>query len=108
MKAMKRIETGVFLPTGKNGFVSSVHSPPYHPSYQDLLEISLLADEIGMDYVFSMLKWRGFGGKIEYWDASFESFSLMAALAAATKRVDLIATVNPLLFHPAVMAKMAA
>src|SRR5437868_14051688 len=32
----------------------------------------------------------------------------MAALAAATKRVDLIATVNPLLFHPTMMAKMAA
>jgi pyrimidine oxygenase len=32
----------------------------------------------------------------------------MTALAAATSRVALIATVNPLLFHPTLMAKMAA
>ncbi len=105
---MKRVELGVFLPVAKNGFVISTHSPAYHPSYSDNLEISLLAEEIGMDYVFSMAKWRGFGGQSEFWDASFESFSLMAALAAATTRVGLIATVNPVLFHPVLMAKMAA
>lgn len=105
---VKRLELGVFLPIAKNGFIKSTNAPAYHPSYRDNLEISLLAEDIGVDYVFSMLKWRGFGGATQFWDSSFDSFSLMAALAAATKRVDLIATVNPMLHHPASMAKMAA
>ena len=105
---MKRLELGVFLPVGKNGFVISSHAPPYVPSYSDNRDITMLAEEIGLDYVFSMAKWRGFGGTSQFWDQSLESFSLMAALAAVTSRVSLIATVNPLLYHPALMAKMAA
>ena len=59
---MKRLELGVFLPIAKNGFIKSTNTPAYYPSYRDNLEISLLTEEIGLDYVFSMLKWRGFGG----------------------------------------------
>jgi len=105
---MKRFDTGVFLPNAKNGFTFSTAAPSYDPSYQTILDITLLAEEIGLDYVFSMAKWRGFGGSTEFWDASLESFSLMSALAAATARIKLIATVTPLLFHPALMAKMSA
>jgi pyrimidine oxygenase len=107
-KHMKRLELGVFLPIAKNGFVKSTNAPAYIPSYRENLQITLLAEEIGLDYVFSMLKWRGFGGATQFWDSSFDSFSLMAALAAATSRIDLIATVNPVLHHPTSMAKMAA
>jgi pyrimidine oxygenase len=105
---MKRVELGVFLPIAKNGFIRSTNAPAYVPSYRDNLEICQIAEEIGLDYAFSMLKWRGRGGATQYWDSSFDSFSLMAALAAATKRLRLIATVNPLLHHPTSMAKMAA
>jgi pyrimidine oxygenase len=105
---MKHLKLGVFLPIAKNGFIRSTNAPAYIPSYRDNLEITLLAEEMGLDYVFSMLKWRGFGGATQFWDMSFDSFSLTAALAAATHRLELIATVNPLLHHPASMAKMAA
>lgn len=104
---MKRLDLGLFLPIASNGFVFSRNAPAYPPNYEENLAISLEAERIGFDYVFSMAKWRGFGGDITMWDSSFESFSLMLALAARTSRVDLVATVNPLLFHPTVMAKMA-
>jgi pyrimidine oxygenase len=105
---MRRLEIGVFLPVGKNGFILSTNTPAYYPSYADNLAITRLAEDLGLDYAFSMAKWRGFGGATEFWDSSLESFSLMAALAAATSRIKLIATVNPLLFHPTLMSKMAA
>ncbi len=105
---MQRVELGVFLPIAKNGFLRSTNAPAYVPSYRDQLEICQIAEDIGLDYAFSMLKWLGRGGATQYWDSSFDSFSLMAALAAATKRLRLIATVNPLLHHPTSMAKMAA
>lgn len=105
---MKRLEIGVFLPIAKNGFVFSRNVPPYVPSYRDNLAISLAAERAGLDYVFSMAKWRGFGGPTQFWDEALESFSLMAALAAATTRLGLVATINPLLYHPVLMAKMAS
>lgn len=105
---MRTLELGVFLPIGNNGFVMSTSSPQYHPTFEHNREISVLAEQIGLDYVFSMSKWRGYGGEIEFWDHTLESMTLMTGLAAATERVGLIATVNPLLFHPALLAKMAA
>jgi pyrimidine oxygenase len=68
----------------------------------------VLAERIGLDYVFSNSKWRGFGGVTEFWDHTLESFTMMTALAAHTTRLSLIATVYPLLFNPGLMAKMAA
>lgn len=103
---MKKIEIGVFLPIAQNGFVLSSNAHPYPPSFAELRDISLMSEDIGLDYIFSMSKWSGFGGKTHYWDASFESFSLMSALASVTKQVDMYATVNPLLFHPVAFAKM--
>ncbi len=105
---MRRPELGVFLPVARNGFIYSRNATPYAPTFEDNLAITLRAEEMGLSYVFSMAKWRGFGGAIQMWDASLDSFSLMLALAARTKRVGLIATVNPLLTHPTPMAKMAA
>jgi pyrimidine oxygenase len=104
----KRLELGVFLPNARNGFALSSNAVAYAPSYEENLAITAFAEEIGLDYVFSMLKWKGFGGATHFWDAALESFTLTTALAAVTTRVRLIATVNPLLVHPAVMAKMAS
>lgn len=105
---MKPIDLGVFLPIGSHGFILSKNSLPYSGSFQENMAITALAEEIGLDFVFSMAKWRGFGGDIQFWDSSLESFSLMALLASVTKRINLVATVNPLLFHPVMLSKMVA
>jgi pyrimidine oxygenase len=108
MADMSRLELGVFLPIGNNGFLMSKTAPQYPPSFEMNKQISLLAENLGFDYVFSMSKWRGFGGATHFWDVTLESLSLMTGLAAVTSRIGLIATVQPLLFPPAVAAKMAA
>ena len=38
------------------------------------------AERIGLDFVLSMMKFRGFGGDTGYWDACLESFTLMAGM----------------------------
>src|SRR5438045_3212317 len=102
---MRRLETGVFLPNARNGFIFSSAGVPYEPSYKENREITLEAERLGFDYVFAMAKWRGFGGSTGFWDASLESLSLITGLAAETTRIKLIATVTPLLFNPAFVAK---
>jgi pyrimidine oxygenase len=105
---MSRLELGVFLPIGNNGFLMSTTAPQYAPSFDMNKQISVLAENLGFDYVFSMSKWRGFGGATHFWDVTLESLTLMTGLAAVTSRIGLIATLQPLLFPPAVAAKMAA
>ena len=104
----RKVNLGVFLPVTNNGWIISRNSPQFLPSFALNHDICRLAEQIGFDYVFSMAKWRGFGGDVEFWKYSIESMILMTGLAAVTPRLRLIASVAPALIHPAVFAKMAA
>ena len=73
------LELGVFIPVGNNGWIISKTSPQYLPTYELNRQISVLAEQVGFDYVFSMAKWRGFGGETRFWDYSLESTMLMAS-----------------------------
>lgn len=104
----RQIEMGIFLPIGSEGFFISERTPHFSPTFEMNKQISQMAESFGFDYVFSMCKWRGFGGKTEFWDHTLESLTLMTGLAVATSRIKVIATVNPLCFNPAIAAKMIA
>jgi pyrimidine oxygenase len=99
---------GVFMPIANNGWIISKNAPQYMPTWELNRSIAQYAESIGFDYVFSMIKWRGFGGATRHWDYSLESMTLMSALAAVTERIGIIASVQPLVFNPVVAAKMAA
>jgi pyrimidine oxygenase len=108
MNEMPRLQLGVFLPNASNGFLVSGTAPQYAPTFKMNKQISILAENIGLDYVFSMSKWRDFGGPTGFWQSTLESVTLMTGLAAVTSRIGIIATMQPVLFPPAVAAKMAA
>lgn len=102
------VELGVFLPVTNNGWIMSKNSPQFLPTFALNRDISRLAERIGFSYVFSMAKWRGFGGATDFWKYSIESTTLMTGLAGYVPRLRLIASIAPALVHPAVFAKMAA
>jgi pyrimidine oxygenase len=99
---------GVFLPIANGGWILSTNSPIREASYDYNRQTALLAEDIGLDFIMSMAKWRGYGGVTQQWRHALDSQMLMAALAAETKRARLISTVHTLLQNPAVTAKMMA
>ncbi len=99
---------GVFLPNGSNGYILSGGAPVYDPTFEHNKAISIEAERQNLDFVLSMMKYRGFGGEHGYWDACLESFTLMAGLAAATERIELYPSIAVLSQHPAVAARMVA
>jgi len=78
------------------------------PTFELNKYVTVQAEKYGLDFVLSMIKWRGYGGVTEHWDHALESMTLMAGLAAATSTIDLYGSVQPLTFHPAVFARMCA
>jgi len=102
------MEIGVFLPIGNNGWLISETAPRYMPSFELNREITLKAEKYGFDFALSMIKLRGFGGKTEFWEYNLDSFTLMAGLAAVTKRIRLFGTIPTLTIPPAMCARMAA
>ena len=102
------MQIGVFIPIGNNGWLISENSPQYWPSFALNKQVTLTAEKYGLDFVLSMIKLRGFGGKTEFWDHNLESFTLMAGLAAVTTRIKLFATCATLVIPPAIAARMAS
>lgn len=105
---MRTVELGIFMPIASNGFIFSKRAPHYPPSFDLHRQIAQLADRIGLDYLFWMGKWKGYGGPTRHWEASLEPMTLASAIAASTRNLKLYATINPLLFHPTLAAKMIA
>src|SRR5271154_2646468 len=101
------MDMGVFIPIGNNGWIISNSPPQYKPTFDLNKEIVQRAEHYGFDFVLSMIKLRGFGGKTEFWDYNLESFTLMAGLAAVTSKIKLYASVAVLTLPPPVVARMA-
>ncbi|HQT80220.1 MAG TPA: pyrimidine utilization protein A [Rhodopila sp.] len=102
------MKIGVFIPIGNNGWLISENSPQYWPSFKMNKQVTLTAERHGLDFVLSMIKLRGFGGKTEFWDHNLDSFTLMSGLAAVTSRIKIFATCPTLAIPPAIAARMAA
>jgi pyrimidine oxygenase len=101
-------DVGIFLPMANGGWIMSSNAPPLDASYAYNRKAAVLADELGLDFVMSMAKWRGYGGPRGHWDTSLDAQMLIAGLAEATKRVKVWTTVHTFLQNPAVTAKMIA
>ncbi|CAG9982998.1 unnamed protein product [Clonostachys byssicola] len=107
MSEVRTLDIGIFLPIGNDGWLISNAAPHYKPSFELNRTVAQLAESYGFDFALSMIKFRGFGGDTEHWDYNLESFTLMAAVAACTKRMKLWASTAVLALPPAVAARMA-
>jgi pyrimidine oxygenase len=101
------MQFGVFLPSATNGFILSVNSPQYAPSWELNRDVTRKCEELGFEFALSMVKHRGFGGPSGYWNEALDSFTLMGALAVVTERITLIPSVPILAVHPALAARQA-
>lgn len=102
------MQVGVFVPINNNGWLISENAPQYHPSFDLNKQIAQSAEKYGLDFLLSMIKLRGFGGKTEFWEYGLESFTLMAGLAAVTERIKIYATCPTLIIPPAFAARMCS
>ncbi len=102
------IKIGVFIPVGSRGWLISTTSPKTTPTFDLNRTVVQRAEHYGMEFALAMIKLRGFGGPSEYWDHNLEAFTLMAGIAAVTRRIQLFASVAVLTMPPALTARMAS
>lgn len=105
----KHIETGVFIPVGRHGWIHSVNSPDAEDgSYDRVLEVVQGAERLGFDFVLSPAIWRGRKGPSRHWMDSLESMTTTAALLQATSRITVFGTIHMTVYPPATIAKMVS
>jgi len=102
------MDLGIFIPIANNGWMMSTNSSQYMPSFRLNRTIAAKAEAYGFNFLLSMVKLRGFGGKTEFWDHNLEPFTLIGGLAAVTTRLQLFASVALPTLPPALVARMAS
>src|ERR1044072_5018927 len=100
------MQVGVFVPINNNGWLISENAPQHIPDFDMNKTIAQSAEKHGLDFLLSMIKLRGFGGKTQFWEYGMESFTLMAGLAAVTEKIKIYATCPTLVIPPAFAARM--
>lgn len=87
-----RLQVGIFLPSGGIGMMGGRDA-----RWADLLAMTRLAEEAGFDYV----------GVLDHLTDYWEAWSLLAALAASTVRIELVSYVTCVSYrNPGLLAKM--
>ena len=69
--------------------------------------ISMMADEMQLEAVVPVGRWKGFGGSTNFNGEGFECFTWAAAMAALTKNPAVFATSHVPTMHPVMAAKQA-
>ena len=103
-----RFKLGVFSANCDGGLTMSLAPERWRADWDDIVAMTRIADEAGMEFILPVAKWRGFQGKANIYGRSFETLTHGAALGALTKRIAIFSTVHVPLVTPAFGAKAIA
>lgn len=80
----------------------------WDPSWKNNVDLALLADKVGLDFLLPIARWRGLGGDTGHASESLEPIAWASGLLAKTERINVFATVHAPLIHPVFAAKQLA
>jgi len=103
-----RFKLGLFNANCDGGFAVSTAPERWRADWDDIVAISLMADEAGIDFILPVAKWRGLGGEADNLGRSYETLTHSAAIGALTKRIGMFATIHVPVVTPAFAAKAIA
>ena len=96
----------MFAANCSGGRVLSAAPERWSGSWEDNFALARLCDELGIEFLVPVGRWKGYGGVPDHNGSAFETITWATALLGATKRVQVFGTVHCPLFHPLVAAKM--
>jgi alkanesulfonate monooxygenase SsuD/methylene tetrahydromethanopterin reductase-like flavin-dependent oxidoreductase (luciferase family) len=102
------LKLGLFGPNCSNGRSYTTVPERWDASWDNNLSLARLADDIGLECVVPIARWKGYGGKTNVNGSSLESIAWACGLLAGTRRVNVFCTIHVPLLHPIVAAKQMA
>jgi alkanesulfonate monooxygenase SsuD/methylene tetrahydromethanopterin reductase-like flavin-dependent oxidoreductase (luciferase family) len=103
-----RFKLGVFSANCDGGLTMSLAPERWKANWDDIVAMTQIADEAGMEFILPVAKWRGYQGKANVYGKSYETLTHGAALGALTRQIAIFSTVHVPLVTPAFGAKAIA
>jgi FMNH2-dependent dimethyl sulfone monooxygenase len=102
-----KMKLGLFAFNCSGGMVMSDAETNFRVTWEQQKRIAQTADQLGMEALVPVARWRGFGGDTDFNGVCFETFTWAAGLAEATEQIQVFTTSHIPTVHPIVAAKMA-
>jgi len=103
-----RLQLGLFGANCSSGRTYAALPERWVASWENNLRLAQMADELGIECMVPIARWKGYGGDSNPNGSSFESIAWACGLLAATRRARVFCTVHVPLHHPLVAAKQMA
>jgi alkanesulfonate monooxygenase SsuD/methylene tetrahydromethanopterin reductase-like flavin-dependent oxidoreductase (luciferase family) len=103
-----RLKLAIFGINLRGGVTMAEVEGGVQATWQENLRYARWADRLGLDGIVPVARWRGYGGRSNLGERSFETFTWATGLLAATTRIQVFATFHVPLAHPVLAAKMVA
>ena len=100
-----KLKIGLFGANCSSGRVVTRAPDRWSGNWADNLKMAQLAEEGGIDFLFPLGRWKGYGGTTDYQGESLETLTWASALLASTKKMTVFGTVHAPLINPVFAAK---
>ena len=100
-----RFKIGIFAVNCAGGIACTTVPERWEPTWENNLEISMMADETGLEFMLPLGRWAGYGGETDHNGRSFETLTWASGLLAATQNIIAFSTLHVALVHPVFAAK---
>lgn len=98
-----RLKLGLFGANMSGG--ATIVPERWEADWGDNVKVAQLADEVGLDFLLPIARWKGYGGKVDPAGTSHETIAWACGLLARTRRIHVFATVHATLVNPVFAAK---
>jgi dimethylsulfone monooxygenase len=99
------LKLGLFGANCSSGRAVTMVPERWSGNWPDCLRLARLADEIGIEFMLPVGRWKGYDGDTDYQGETFETVTWAAGLLATTRRITVFGTVHAPLIHPVIAAK---
>ena len=106
--AADRFLIGLFSLNASGGIAMTTVPERWRADWEEALAVAQLADQVGLDFLLPLQRWRGYGGKSDPRGVCMETMTHTAALAGFTRRIALFTTAQTSILHPTWAARAVA
>jgi dimethylsulfone monooxygenase len=105
MYSANKLKLGLFGANCSSGRAVTMVEQRWSGSWQDNLTLARMAEDVGIEFMLPIGRWKGYGGDTDYQGSTLETLTWAAGLLAKTERLVVFGTVHAPLIHPVIAAK---
>ena len=100
-----RFKLGLFSFNVSGGTTMTFAEGTVTPTWEENVRIAQAADSAGWEFLLPLGRWRGWGGKTNFNDKTFDVYTWAAGISAVTTQIQVLTTAHVRLVHPVMAAK---